>query len=244
VKHIGLPPPSKIVGIHLNYPSRVAEFGLPPGSVELPSYFLKPPTALSHDRALIVCERGCVLLNYEGEVALFIGRRARRVSQETALDFVAGYAPANDFSVHDYRHADRGSMLRVKGQDGFCPLGTMVDATDVDPENIGLRTYVNDELVQEGNTGELIFPFAYLIADLSRHITLEPGDVILTGTPANSRPVAIGDTVTVDVAGIGRLSNEVVEADWENDAVGVQADADSASARDVAYATSLLKELR
>jgi 5-oxopent-3-ene-1,2,5-tricarboxylate decarboxylase/2-hydroxyhepta-2,4-diene-1,7-dioate isomerase len=103
---------------------------------------------------------------------------------------------------------------------------------------------VNDELVQEGNTGELIFPFAYLIADLSRHITLEPGDVILTGTPANSRPVAIGDTVTVDVAGIGRLSNEVVEADWENDAVGVQADADSASARDVAYATSLLKELR
>ena len=239
-----LPPPSKIIGIHLNYPSLVAEFGLPPGSIEVPSYFLKPPTALSRDGAPIVCERGCVLLNYEGEVALFIGKRASRVSEDTALDFVAGYAPANDFSVHDYRHADRGSMLRVKGQDGFCPLGTMVAATDVDPRNIPVRTYVNDELAQEGNTGELIFPFAYLIADLSRHITLEPGDVILTGTPAHSRPVAIGSTVTVEVEGVGRLSNKVIEAEWELAPVGVQADADSPSARDVAYAKSLLKELR
>lgn len=241
---VGLPRPSKIIGIHLNYPSRIAEFGLDLSTVPVPSYFLKPLSALSVDGAPIVCERGCTLLNYEGEVALVIGRQARRVPEGEALEHVAGYAPANDFSVHDYRHADRGSMLRVKGQDGFCPMGRIADARGLDPTNLTVRTYVDRALVQEGNTSELVFPFAYLIADLSRHITLEPGDVVLTGTPANSRPVPIGSTVSVEVEGIGSVTNRVTQADYDLAPVGAQADAESPSARDVAYARSLLRELR
>ena len=131
---------------------------------------------------------------------------------------------ANDWGVHDFRHADRGSMLRVKGQDGFCPLGpVMVDAGDVDPEDLTLRTFVNGEQVQNGNTGtDLMFSFAYQIADLARLITLEPGDVLLTGTPANSRPVEPGDVVAVEVEGIGRLENTVVQSEESLPQVGEQ----------------------
>ncbi|MHB1568321.1 MAG: fumarylacetoacetate hydrolase family protein, partial [Solirubrobacteraceae bacterium] len=143
-----------------------------------------------------------------------IGRRCRGVSIDEALGFVAGYTVADDWGVHDFRHADRGSMLRVKGQDGFCPLGPwLVDAGDVDPDDLTVRTYVNDDLVQEGHTGtDLMFSFAYQVADVARLITLEPGDVLLTGTPANSRPVEPGDVVAVEVEGIGRLENRVVES--------------------------------
>jgi 5-oxopent-3-ene-1,2,5-tricarboxylate decarboxylase/2-hydroxyhepta-2,4-diene-1,7-dioate isomerase len=127
-------------------------------------------------------------------------------------------------------------MLRVKGQDGFLPIGPeLVDAADVDPANIGLRTYVNGELVQEGNTGELLWPIAYMLADLSRLITLEPGDILLSGTPANSRPVEPGDLVEVEVGGVGRLSNRVVQAREELAPVGVMP-ADTANARHVALA--------
>jgi 5-oxopent-3-ene-1,2,5-tricarboxylate decarboxylase/2-hydroxyhepta-2,4-diene-1,7-dioate isomerase len=137
---------------------------------------------------------------------------------------VRGYTVANDWGVHDFRHADRGSMLRVKGQDGFCPLGpTIVDAEDVDPDDLTIRTFVNEELVQEGHTGtDLLFSFAYQIADVSRLVTLEPGDVLLTGTPANSRPVEPGDVVAVEVGGIGRLENPVVELERELELVGEQ----------------------
>ncbi len=153
--------------------------------------------------------RGCRFLNYEGEIAVVIGRRCSGVSRAEALDYVAGYTVANDFGVHDFRHIDRGSMLRVKGQDGYCPLGpALVDAADVDPTALVVRTYVNGERVQEGDTAEdLLFPFDYQVADVSRLITLEPGDVLLTGTPANSRPVEPGDVVEVEVEGIGRLRN-------------------------------------
>ena len=131
-----------------------------------------------------------------------------------ALHYVAGYTVANDWGVHDFRHADRGSMLRVKGQDGFCPLGpVMVDPGDVDPDDLTLRTFINGKEVQHGNTGtDLMFSFAYQIADVARLITLEPGDVLLTGTPAHSRPVEPGDVVAVEVGGIGRLENHVVES--------------------------------
>ena len=137
---------------------------------------------------------------------------------------MAGYTLADDFGVHDFRHADRGSMLRVKGQDGFCPLGpALVDAADVDPDDLTLRTYVNGELVQEGHTGtDLMFSFAYQVADLSRLVTLEPGDLLLTGTPAHSRPVEPGDVVAVEVEGIGRLENTVVELERDLEPVGEQ----------------------
>jgi 5-oxopent-3-ene-1,2,5-tricarboxylate decarboxylase/2-hydroxyhepta-2,4-diene-1,7-dioate isomerase len=152
------------------------------------------------------------------------GRRCTNVRLEEALEYVRGYSIANDWGVHDFRHADRGSMLRVKGQDGFCPIGpVLVDAADLDPNDLTLRTYVNGQMVQEGHTSSgLMFSFAYQIADLSRLITLEPGDVLLTGTPANSRPVEIGDVVAVEVSGIGRLENTVVELDRELVPIGEQ----------------------
>jgi 5-oxopent-3-ene-1,2,5-tricarboxylate decarboxylase/2-hydroxyhepta-2,4-diene-1,7-dioate isomerase len=115
-------------------------------------------------------------------------------------------------------------MLRVKGQNGFCPLGpALVDAEDVDIDQLVLRTYVNGKVVQEARVkDDLFFPFAYQIADLSRLITLEPGDVILTGTPAHSRPVEIGDVVAVEVEGLGRLENTVVELDHDLEPLGTQ----------------------
>jgi 5-oxopent-3-ene-1,2,5-tricarboxylate decarboxylase/2-hydroxyhepta-2,4-diene-1,7-dioate isomerase len=226
--------PSKIVAVHLSYPSRVEEYAA--RTPDEPSYFLKPPSSLARHGDEIVRPRGCRYLNYEGEVAVVVGRRMKRVSIDDALDHVDAYSVANDFGVHDFRHADRGSMLRVKGQDGFCPIGPgLVDAGDLDPTDLALRTYVNGEVVQEGNTGELLWSIAYMLADLSRLITLEPGDVLLSGTPANSRPVEPGDTVEVEVDGIGRLSNRIVEAKDELAAIGVLP-ADTPNARHVALA--------
>ncbi len=189
-----------------------------------PSYFLKPPSSVSAHREPVARPRGCRYLNYEGEIAVVIGERCLGTSARDALRYVAGYTIANDWGVHDFRHADRGSMLRVKGQDGFCPLGpALVGADEVDPEDLTIRTYVNGELAQEGHTGtDLLFPFAYQIADVARLITLEPGDVLLTGTPANSRPVEPGDVVAVEVDGIGRLENPVVELGRDLEHVGEQ----------------------
>jgi 5-oxopent-3-ene-1,2,5-tricarboxylate decarboxylase/2-hydroxyhepta-2,4-diene-1,7-dioate isomerase len=215
--------PSKIIATHLTYRSRAVEYQMA-RLPQTPSYFSKPPSSLSGHRAPVVRPAGCRFLNYEGEVAVVIGRRCRGVAVSEALDYVAGYTVANDWGVHDFRHADRGSMLRVKGQDGFCPLGpALVDAADVDPEDLTLRTYVNGEQVQEGHTGtDLMFSFAYQIADVARLITLEPGDVLLTGTPANSRPVEPGDVVAVEIDGVGRLENHVVQSEEEMEPVGEQ----------------------
>jgi 5-oxopent-3-ene-1,2,5-tricarboxylate decarboxylase/2-hydroxyhepta-2,4-diene-1,7-dioate isomerase len=206
--------PGKIIATHLTYRSRAEEYRMVRLPSE-PSYFMKPPSSLSAHLEPVVRPAGCRFLNYEGEVAVVIGRRCHGVGLDEALDYVAGYTVANDWGVHDFRHADRGSMLRVKGQDGFCPLGpVLVDAGDVDPDDLTLRTFVNGEEVQHGHTGtDLLFSFAYQIADVARLITLEPGDVLLTGTPANSRPVEPGDVVAVEVEGIGRLENTVVQSE-------------------------------
>jgi 5-oxopent-3-ene-1,2,5-tricarboxylate decarboxylase / 2-hydroxyhepta-2,4-diene-1,7-dioate isomerase len=215
--------PSKIIATHLTYRSRAVEYQMA-RLPQTPSYFMKPPSSLSGHLATVTRPAGCRFLNYEGEVAVVIGRRCHGVSLDQALDYVAGYTVANDWGVHDFRHADRGSMLRVKGQDGFCPLGpAIVDAADVDPEDLTIRTYVNGTQVQEGHTGtDLMFSFAYQVADVARLITLEPGDVLLTGTPANSRPVEPGDIVVVEIDGIGRLQNTVVQSDRELEPVGEQ----------------------
>jgi 5-oxopent-3-ene-1,2,5-tricarboxylate decarboxylase / 2-hydroxyhepta-2,4-diene-1,7-dioate isomerase len=215
--------PGKILATHLTYRSRAEEYRMARLPSE-PSYFMKPPSSLSAHLRPVVRPAGCEFLNYEGEVAVVIGRRCRGVRVEEALDYVGGYTVANDWGVHDFRHADRGSMLRVKGQDGFCPLGpVLVDAGDLDPDDLTLRTLVNGEEVQRGHTGtDLLFSFAYQIADLARLITLEPGDVLLTGTPAHSRPVEPGDVVAVEVEGIGRLENTVVQSEEELPLVGEQ----------------------
>jgi 5-oxopent-3-ene-1,2,5-tricarboxylate decarboxylase/2-hydroxyhepta-2,4-diene-1,7-dioate isomerase len=209
--------PSKILAVHLTYRSRVDEYAAttPPA----PSFFMKPPTTLNGHRGELRRPRGARFLNYEGELAVVIGKRMKGVPAEQALDYVAGYAPANDVGLHDFRHADRGSMLRVKGQDGFLPLGPeLTPASEFDPTEFTLRTYLNGETVQEATADDLIWGVAYQLADLCRLITLEPGDVLLTGTPANSRPMEPGDVVAVEISGLGRVENKVV--DWDVDLTG------------------------
>jgi 5-oxopent-3-ene-1,2,5-tricarboxylate decarboxylase / 2-hydroxyhepta-2,4-diene-1,7-dioate isomerase len=209
--------PTKIIATHLTYRSRVEEYRARVPAE--PSYFMKPPSTLNGHRGLLRRPRGARFLNYEGEVAAVIGRPMHGVPESEVLGYVAGYAPANDVGLHDFRHADRGSMLRVKGQDGFCPIGPgLTAAADFDPTDFRLRTYLNGEVVQDGTADDLIWPIAYLLADLNRLITLEPGDVVLTGTPANSRPMEPGDEVAVEVSGLGRLENRVV--DWDVDLAG------------------------
>jgi 5-oxopent-3-ene-1,2,5-tricarboxylate decarboxylase/2-hydroxyhepta-2,4-diene-1,7-dioate isomerase len=206
--------PSKILAVHLSYRSRVEEYSArtPPN----PSFFMKPPTTLAGHRGEIRRPRGTRFLNYEGELAVVIGRRMKGVPIDEALAFVGGYTSANDVGLHDFRHADRGSMLRVKGQDGFLPMGPeLIPATEFDPTHFTLRTLLNGEVVQEATAEDLIWSVAYQLADLSRLITLEPGDVVLTGTPANSRPMEPGDVVEVEVSGLGRLQSTV--ADWDVD---------------------------
>jgi 5-oxopent-3-ene-1,2,5-tricarboxylate decarboxylase/2-hydroxyhepta-2,4-diene-1,7-dioate isomerase len=209
-----LPPvmPRQIIATHLTYRSRCAEYKMKVFPA-YPSYFMKPVSSISHHKAAVARPQGCKFLNYEGEIAVVIGKTCCNTPVNRALDHVKGYTIANDWGIHDFRHADRGSMFRVKGQDGFCPLGPfLVDATDINPEDLWLRTYVNGRLVQEGYTGEdMIFSIAYQIADVSRLITLKENDVLLTGTPAHSRPAEVGDAVAVEISGMGRLENTVVE---------------------------------
>jgi 5-oxopent-3-ene-1,2,5-tricarboxylate decarboxylase / 2-hydroxyhepta-2,4-diene-1,7-dioate isomerase len=209
--------PTKIIATHLTYRSRVEEYAA--RTPLEPSYFMKPPTTLNGHRGRLRRPRGARFLNYEGEVAVVIGRAMHGVPEADALGHVAGYACANDVGLHDFRHADRGSMLRVKGQDGFCPIGPeLVPADQFDPTDFEIRTYLNGEIAQQGSAADLIWPISYLLADLCRVITLEPGDVVLSGTPAHSRPMKPGDVVEVEVTGLGRLSNTVV--DWDVDLSG------------------------
>lgn len=209
--------PTKIIAVHLTYRSRLEEYRAKTPAE--PSYFMKPPTTLNGHRGLLRRPRGARFLNYEGELAVVVDRRMKGVGIDDALDFVRGYAVANDAGLHDFRHADRGSMLRVKGQDGFLPLGPwLTPAADFDPTSYELVTRVNDEVVQRATADDLIWGVAYQLADLNRLITLEPGDVVLTGTPANSRPLDVGDTVSVEITGLGRIDNTVVE--WDVDLSG------------------------
>ena len=205
-----LPPvePTKIIATHLTYQSRVDEFmtKLPPA----PTYFHKPTTSLNAHLGEVVRPPRCKYLNFEGEIAIVIGKETYNVSQEDAASYVAGYTIANDYGLHDFRDTDAGSMLRVKGSDTLCPLGPGL-VTDWDFRNKGIRTLVNGEVKQEGNTSEMHWDMHYLVADIARTITLLPGDVILSGTPAGSRPVQPGDEVSVEVEGLGILTNTIVE---------------------------------
>ena len=206
---VHLPPvePTKIVAVHLNHISRVTEFQI--GLPSTPTYFHKPVSSLNAHKGAVVRPERCKWLNYEGEVAIVIGRTARNISPEQAGGYIAGYTVANDYGLHDFRDTDAGSMLRVKGSDTLCPLGPGL-VTDWDYHGKVLRTYVNGEVRQDGNTAEMTWDMHYLVADIARTITLVPGDVLLSGTPANSRTVYPGDVVDVEVEGLGRLSNHIV----------------------------------
>ncbi|MET4542216.1 5-oxopent-3-ene-1,2,5-tricarboxylate decarboxylase/2-hydroxyhepta-2,4-diene-1,7-dioate isomerase [Arthrobacter bambusae] len=207
----------KVVAVHINYPSRAAQRGRTP---EQPSYFLKPSSslALGSTDAPGTVERpaGCELLGYEGEIALVIGKTARRVGLDDAWSHVEWVTASNDLGVYDLRYADKGSNVRSKGGDGFTPVGpALIPADAVDPADLRIRTWLNGDLVQDDTTEDLLFPFAQLVADLSQLLTLEEGDIILTGTPAGASVAKPGDVVEVEVTGggfsSGRLATTVTE---------------------------------
>jgi 5-oxopent-3-ene-1,2,5-tricarboxylate decarboxylase/2-hydroxyhepta-2,4-diene-1,7-dioate isomerase len=175
-----------------------------------PTYFVKPASTLNGHRGELVRPADCELLNYEGEIAAVVGRPMRRVRADDVWDHLAGFCPANDAGLHDFRDTDSGSMLRVKGQDGFCPLGPGL-VSGVDVRESTLRTFVNGVTVQHAPVSEMVWGIDALLEDITRHLTLLPGDVVLTGTPANSRPVFPGDVVEIEVDGLGRLSTTVVD---------------------------------
>ncbi|HEY3649368.1 MAG TPA: fumarylacetoacetate hydrolase family protein [Streptosporangiaceae bacterium] len=210
-------PPSKIIAVHVNYRSRSLQRGSVPA---WPSFFLKPPSALAASGDPIARPPGCALLSFEGEVALVIGSRASRVERGAAWSHVAWVTAANDFAVYDLRYADRGGNVRSKGIDGLTPLGPrLLDARTIDPAALHLRTWKNGEIAQDAKLGEeLLFGLEDIVADLSRLMTLEPGDVILTGTPAGSTVVEPGDLVEIEVtagdATTGRLRSPIVEAQY------------------------------
>ncbi|MBC8196059.1 MAG: fumarylacetoacetate hydrolase family protein [Acidimicrobiia bacterium] len=206
---VHLPPsePSKILCVHLNHVSRVEEFqvSLPPA----PTYFHKPVSSLNSHRGDVVRPDRCRWLNYEGEIVIVIGEVCRNISPAEAGDYIAGYTIGNDFGLHDFRDTDAGSMLRVKGSDTLCPVGPGL-TTDWDFHGKSIRTLVNGDVAQDGTTDEMTWDMHYLVADLARTITLVPGDMVFSGTPANSRPVQPGDVVTVEVEGLGALTNTIV----------------------------------
>ena len=204
-----LPPsePTKIIAVHLNYDSRTKEFmtKLP----DAPTYFHKPITAINSHKGAVVRPEGCKWLNYEGEIVIIIGKTCRNISPEEAGDYIAGYTVGNDYGLHDFRDTDAGSMLRVKGSDTLAPVGPGM-VTDWDFRNKMIRTYDNGEVKQEDNTDNMEWDMHYLVADIARTITLVPGDMLFSGTPAFSRPVQPGDIVEVEVEGLGRLTNHIV----------------------------------
>ncbi|MBG6183504.1 2-keto-4-pentenoate hydratase/2-oxohepta-3-ene-1,7-dioic acid hydratase in catechol pathway/regulator of RNase E activity RraA [Arthrobacter sp. CAN_A214] len=226
----------KVIAVHINYPSRAAQRGRTPAQ---PSYFLKPSSSLSRSGSIVERPAGCELLGYEGEIALIIGERTRRVSIEDAWSRVEWVTASNDLGVYDLRYADKGSNLRSKGGDGFTPVGpALIPAHAVDPAGLRIRTRHNSEVVQDDTTEDLLFPFTRLVADLSQLLTLDKGDIILTGTPAGASVAQPGDVIEVEVSGAefttGRLITRVVEGSTPFTDFGARPRADDAQ-REEAY---------
>lgn len=206
--HLAPTSPTKIVCVHLNYHSRVDEYMTKLPSA--PTYFHKPVTALNTHGGNVVRPKRCKYLNYEGEIAIIIGKHCRNISHSEAGDYIAGYSVANDYGLHDFRDTDAGSMLRVKGTDTLCPVGPGL-VTGWDFRDKRIETRVNGKTIQSDKTSNMEWDMHYLVADIARTITLVPGDILLSGTPANSRPVEPGDVVEVEVEGLGVLSNTIIE---------------------------------
>ena len=203
-----LPPvlPSKVVAIGKNYADHASEMG---GAVpEQPLLFLKPSTAVAGHGDAIAYPPSSQRVDYEGELAVVIGRLCRDVPESRAAEVVLGYTCANDVTARDQQKAD-GQWSRAKGYDTFCPLGPWIE-TELDIADLRITTTVNGETKQDGRTSQIVHKVPSLIAYITSCMTLLPGDVILTGTPAGVGPVEIGDEVSVEIEGIGRLTNPVV----------------------------------
>ena len=197
----------KVVAVHLSYASRAAQRGRTPAQ---PSYFLKATSSLALTDGSVERPAGTELLQFEGEIALVIGTAARRVSVEDAWGHVGWVTASNDLGIQDIKYADKGSNVRSKSGDGYTPLGpVLLPAAGLDAAALRVTTQLNGETVQDASTEELLFPFAQIVADLSQQMTLHPGDVILTGTPAGSSVMVPGDVVTVRVSAAGADTGEL-----------------------------------
>jgi len=198
--------PSKVVAVGKNYPEHAVEMG---GDVpEEPLVFLKPSTAVIGPGDPIAYPPISRRMDYEGELACVVGRIIRRATSEEASRGILGYTCANDVTLRDLQATD-GQWARAKGFDTSCPLGPWVE-TEADPSDLALETRVNGEVRQSARTSQLAFDPAELVAFISTFMTLLPGDVVLTGTPAGVGPLDVGDAVEVSIEGIGTLANTVV----------------------------------
>ncbi|HEX5495561.1 MAG TPA: fumarylacetoacetate hydrolase family protein [Mycobacteriales bacterium] len=205
--------PSKVVCAGRNYRSLLAEQGrdLP----DEPFLFLKASTAVVGPGARVYLPGGVTDLAHEGELAVVVGRRASRLTESDAAGAVLGYTCANDLTVRDWQGPSR-QWVRAKSSDTHCPLGPWIETELDDPADVRVRTTVNGVLRQDGRTSDLVFGIGQLLAYITAHMTLLPGDVVLTGTSAGIRPVRAGDVMRVEVEGVGALTNPVV--DWPTDA--------------------------
>ena len=199
--------PGKIVGIGLNYRDHAEEMGLPVPTE--PFIFLKPPSALIGPGDPIVYPPQSTRVEYEAELAIVIKKRNRHVPPERAREHVLGYTCLNDVSARDIQIRD-GQLTLGKGFDSFCPLGPCI-ATDIDPGALDIESFLNGERKQASNTRNFLFPVEELVARVSAVMTLLPGDVIATGTPAGVGPMQPGDKVEVRIQGIGSLMNPVIK---------------------------------
>lgn len=198
--------PSKIVCLGLNYRSHVEELKLPMPPV--PLIFLKPSTAVIGPDDKIILPRGWKRIDYEGELGVVIGKKAKDIPEKTAKEYVLGYTCFNDVSDRDAQAAD-GQWSRAKGYDTFAPIGPWIE-TEANPDNLKLETFLNDELRQSASTSDLIFGISKLISFISSVMTLLPGDVIATGTPSGIGPMNPGDVAEIKIQNIGTLRNFVV----------------------------------
>jgi 2-keto-4-pentenoate hydratase/2-oxohepta-3-ene-1,7-dioic acid hydratase in catechol pathway len=201
--------PSKILAVALNYRSHLGQFDQSSAPAN-PELFLKPPSALIGPAEAIVLPPTAGRVDYEGELVAVIGRRARDLAPDDALAHVLGYTCGNDVSARDWQRGDL-QWWRAKGCDTFAPVGPWI-ATGLDPTNLELQTRVNGEVVQSINTSLLIYDVARLVSFASQMMTLEPGDLLFTGTPGTTAPLKAGDVVEVDIGGIGVLRNQVEAA--------------------------------
>ena len=209
VKLVAPATPSKLVCVGRNYAAHAAELGN-----EVPTeplIFLKPPTTVVGPDEAVVYPGLSQRVEHEGELALMIGTRCRNLTEETAMSVIFGYTVANDVTARDLQRSDN-QWTRGKGFDTFAPVGPWIE-TDFDPANKGVRCLVNDDVRQDGNTSLLIYSIANVLAFVTRFMTLEPGDLLLTGTPAGVSPVQPGDVMTVEVDGLGQLRNPVIDED-------------------------------
>ena len=202
--------PGKILGVALNYADHAEELGL--SRPEEPALFWKPNTSLLPHKGVVLYPKGARFVHYEVELAVVVGRPMKRVRAQDALDYVLGYTIANDLVARDYVTNTFRPPIRAKGRDTFLPLGPFLVVEEVeDPQDLWLRAYVNGELRQEGHTSRMLYSVAELLEFISEFMTLEPYDVLLTGTPKGISQVRPGDVMRLEIEGLGALENPIEE---------------------------------